>query len=121
MKRSKRRATLFLCAAMAVSFAGSAVAKPVHKAKLRPQAATQSLDPRSPDAQPYPFPDEAQAPADKAAKANSQSIGEGRAARTGDAYGGFTSNTLVSEARKYLGTNPTNEKKSYCLTMKYHQ
>jgi uncharacterized protein (TIGR02594 family) len=31
-----------------------------------------------------------------------------------DAFGGYTSNSLVSEARKYLGTNPTGRGSLWC-------
>lgn len=109
MKRLRRRAILLLCAVTAVSIAGSAVARPVHKATRGLQVATQPLDPRSPDAQPYPYSDE-QASAGKATK----SRGQGRQVHTGDAYGGYTANSLVSEARKYLGTNPTGLGSLWC-------
>ena len=31
-----------------------------------------------------------------------------------DAYGGFTSNALVADARRYIGTNPTGRKSLWC-------
>ena len=31
-----------------------------------------------------------------------------------DAYGGFTGNALVAEARRYLGTNPTGRRSLWC-------
>jgi uncharacterized protein (TIGR02594 family) len=31
-----------------------------------------------------------------------------------DAYGGFTSNALVADARRYLGTNPTGRRSLWC-------
>lgn len=53
-----------------------------------------------------------QASAGTAAK----SRGQARVARshTGDAFGGYTSNSLVAEARKYLGTNPTGRGSLWC-------
>ena len=35
-------------------------------------------------------------------------------AHTNDAFGGFTSNSLVSDARKYIGTNPTGRGSLWC-------
>jgi len=108
MKRLRRRATLLLCVIAAASFAGSAMARP-HKAAQRPQAATQPQDSRSADGQPYPF-ESGQASAANPAKAG----GRGRRTHTGDAFGGLTTNSLVSEARSYLGTNPTGRGRQWC-------
>lgn len=100
-----------LCAVAAASFAGSAMARPVHKATERQLPVASAQDTRSPDAQPYPV-QGVQASAGKAAK--SRSPRAGRTVHTGDAFGGFTSNSLVSEARKYLGTNPTGRATLWC-------
>jgi uncharacterized protein (TIGR02594 family) len=99
-----------LCAVAAMSFAGSAMARPVHKSTQTVPAAS-PYDPRSADAQPYPM-GGTQASAGAAAKSRGQS----RAARshTGDAFGGFTSNSLVTEARRYMGTNPTGRGRQWC-------
>jgi uncharacterized protein (TIGR02594 family) len=35
-------------------------------------------------------------------------------AHTNDAFGGFTANSLVSEARRYIGSNPTGRKSLWC-------
>ena len=46
-----------------------------------------------------------------------QSLAEARAeaqSHANSAYGGFTSNDLVAEARKYLGTNPTGRGSLWC-------
>ena len=40
--------------------------------------------------------------------------GHGRRAHAGDAYGGATSDSLVSEARRYIGTNPTGRGSQWC-------
>ena len=112
MKRIRRQATFLLCAVTAASFAGSAMAKPL-KASHRPQAASQPQDKRSPDAQPYPM-EGAQASAGTPAQSRGQSGGRVAKSHTGDAFGGYTSNSLVSEARKYLGTNPTGRGSLWC-------
>ncbi|MDO8877423.1 MAG: TIGR02594 family protein [Pseudolabrys sp.] len=113
MKRLRRRATLLLCAVMAASFASSAMARPVQKATKSPQPMASAQDPRSPDAQPYPM-EGVQASAGTASTSRSQRAGGERRAHSGDAFGGFTSNSLVSEARKYLGTNPTGRATLWC-------
>jgi len=38
----------------------------------------------------------------------------GRRHHTGDAFGGFTTNSLVTAARRYLGTNPTGRGHQWC-------
>ena len=38
----------------------------------------------------------------------------GRVGHTNDAFGGFSTNSLVSEARKYVGTNPTGRGSLWC-------
>src|SRR5665647_627206 len=110
MKRIRRPATFLLCAVTAASFAGSAMARPL-KASQRPQAATQPQDNRSADAQPYPM-----AGTEPSAGTTTKSRSQGRVTRThtGDAFGGLTSNSLVSEARRYLGTNPTGRGRQWC-------
>ena len=114
MKRIRRQATFLICALAASSFAGSAMARP-HKASQRPQATTQPQDNRSADAQPYPMAG-TEPSAGTTTKSRGQSSGLGRVTRThtGDAFGGLTSNSLVSEARKYLGTNPTGRGRQWC-------
>jgi uncharacterized protein (TIGR02594 family) len=111
MKRLRRRATLLLCAFTAASFAGSAMARPVHKAAPRLPAVASAQDTRSPDAQPYPV-----AGTESLVGTTTKSRGQNRVARThtGDAVGGLTSNSLVSEARRYLGTNPTGRGRQWC-------
>lgn len=114
MKRLRRRATLLLCAVTAVSFAGSAMARPVQKATQGQLPAASAQDTRSPDAQPYPT-QGVQASADNVTKSRGQRAGNGgRTVHAGDAFGGYTSNSLVSEARKYLGTNPTGLGSLWC-------
>ena len=43
-----------------------------------------------------------------------QGLRRTRRGHTGDAFGGFTSNSLVSEARSYMGTNPTGRGRAWC-------
>ncbi len=109
MKRLRSRATLLLCAVATVSFAGSAMARPVHKSTQNVPAVS-PYDARSADAQPYPM------AGTQASAATTTGPRRARATRshTGDAFGGYTSNSLVAEARKYLGTNPTGRGSLWC-------
>jgi uncharacterized protein (TIGR02594 family) len=109
MKLLRNRATLLLCAVVTVSFAGSAIARPVHKS-TRSVPAASPYDARSADAQPYPL---AGTQASVATTARSRQT-RAKRSHTGDAFGGYTSNSLVTEARKYLGTNPTGRGSLWC-------
>ncbi len=119
MSLMRRRATLLLCAAVIVSFAGAAAARPVHKARHHTlHAATQPHDARTADGQPYPFVDNSGVAAQADAGASRQAVARARPAgrrhHANDAFGGATSNSLVSEARKYIGTNPTGRGSLWC-------
>lgn len=132
MKRVRRRATYLLCAVTAVTFAGSAMARPVQKTTL---PAASPYDSRSADAQPYPTAgsqaaartetssrgqSRAEARSQSRAEARGQGVAQAnpfnRASRrhAGDAFGGHTSNALVSQARAYMGTNPTGRSRAWC-------
>lgn len=116
---TKKRATVLLCTVAFGVLTVSADARPRHKAKhLRHQAAQSAVVPQmvargglgdSPSAvAPQPvFGEATQGP---------RSAGARRAGRAhaGDAFGGFTSNALVSEARRYMGTNPTGRGRAWC-------
>jgi len=64
---------------------------------------------RGPDGQPYPL-----AGVKAVESAVGQSPRHGRIAHTNDAFVGFSTNSLVSEARKYVGTNPTGRGSLWC-------
>jgi uncharacterized protein (TIGR02594 family) len=116
MELIRRRATWLLCVVALAGFAGSAAARPAHKAKNHLHAASTPHDVRSADGQPYPFVDgqgeTAQAVAAQGRRASTKSAK--LAHHASDAFGGFTSNSLVSEARKYIGTNPTGRGSLWC-------
>jgi uncharacterized protein (TIGR02594 family) len=55
--------------------------------------------------------------AQHSAASSTRSLARARAAaqsHSNSAYGGFTSNSLVAEARKYIGTNPTGRGSLWC-------
>jgi uncharacterized protein (TIGR02594 family) len=104
-----KRGTLFLlsCSAALAIAAGAAAARPLHhhrhhseQTAAQPQGADRDVR--------YNF-----ARTDAAR-------GHGRRARVAAqshahaAYGGFTTNSLVADARKYIGTNPTGRKSLWC-------
>ena len=106
MRRETRRWVAILLCSVALAFlAAPAFAKPVHRHRTaqfvgQPQAAADER-----------YPVLAAAPATGEATTGRR---HGRQAHAGDAYGGATSDSLVSEARKYLGTNPTGRGSLWC-------
>ena len=130
MTIKSRRATLLLCSMAVAVLATSAIAKPVHHyrhraalAKLvQPQQLGADRDMR------FSF-NANQAPAATGtAVVADQTFGHSRRlgrrdlatarvraqSHANSAYGGTTSNALVSEARKYIGTNPTGRGSLWC-------
>ena len=104
-----RRATILFCSAAVAVLATSAFARPVHHHRHR---AAQAIDVAN---QPL-------AGADRDMR-YSDNVGQGVRARpdetvaqahSNSAYGGQTSNPLVAEARKYIGTNPTGRGSLWC-------
>jgi uncharacterized protein (TIGR02594 family) len=109
----KRRAALLLCSVALAVLTVPAIARPAHKpahrhhaaqAVVMSQDATAGRDDRYPNL----------AVAQPAVSEATQGRRQGRRAHAGDAFGGFTSDALVSEARKYLGTNPTGRGSLWC-------
>ena len=104
------------------AFTGSAIARPVHKTHHR-HGVTQTLSAKlvSGADRDDRF---AGGAAQAAIAAGAQSTFNGEATQSrryraaqshaNSAFGGFTSNALVSEARKYIGTNPTGRGSQWC-------
>ena len=120
--RRTKRAAILLCSVAFVALTAPALARPVNKSAQRPQAAAQLPNAGSPDGQPYPFANVRPAAGKatqvrrRAAQTNASSAtpaaGFAGAGRFG--VGGSTTNSLVSEARKYIGTNPTGRGSLWC-------
>ncbi len=113
----KRRAAILLCSVAFAVLAVPAMAKPNQRHTQHPQAVVQPQNDRSPDAQPYPFASvqTADGAATKGHRRAAKTHGRRAAqAHANSAFGGFTSNSLVSEARKYIGTNPTGRGSLWC-------
>lgn len=119
-----RRTTDLLCSVAVVAFATSALARPVHHYRHRvvqteqvaaqPQTAAPDRDVR------YSTQAATVAAGDTVVRNrrhSRMSLAEARAqaqSHSNSAYGGATSNGLVSEARKYIGTNPTGRGSLWC-------
>lgn len=128
-----RRATILLCSVAVAALATSALARPVHhdrhgttmvtRAAVLPQPSGADRDMR------YSFnANQTAVAAQTSTEATSETRSRGRhhgrrtlaAARalaqshSNSAFGGVTGNTLVSEARKYIGTNPTGRGSLWC-------
>jgi hypothetical protein len=105
----KRRAALLLCSVALAAVTNSALARPLHKPAYRLDAAqatptsTADRDDRYTAVAAQPVAGEATRSRRRAAQSHANS-----------AFGGFTSNSLVSEARKYIGTNPTGRGSLWC-------
>jgi uncharacterized protein (TIGR02594 family) len=124
---SRRRAALLVCTVALAVFSAPAMAKPAHKAGHRHHA-VHAEHPRQADriaVQPvasgierddrYPAQAESQAIAvQPAAGEATQSRRRAAQSHANSAFGGFTSNSLVSEARKYIGSNPTGRGSLWC-------
>jgi uncharacterized protein (TIGR02594 family) len=108
---TKRRVAFLLCSVAFVALAAPAFARPAHRIAHRHHAAQVSVQPQATGSgmdDRYPVIAAAQPYAGEAA------VGHGRRAHAGDAYGGATSDSLVSEARRYIGTNPTGRGSQWC-------
>jgi uncharacterized protein (TIGR02594 family) len=134
MRVIQKRATMLLCSVAVAALGGVAVARPVHHHRHHAVQATQAMA-ESNSASPerdmrysgYPAGARA-AVANEGTRRNGRrgsASGDPRAAgadesfiaaqsHSNSAYGGFTSNDLVSEARKYIGTNPTGRGSLWC-------
>lgn len=123
--KKARRATILLSAVAVAILATSAFARPVHQHRRAAQTtafAGQSLTGAETDAR-YSA-NSSQAAVQVAGEADGlsrryarRSSGDARAraqSHANSAYGGATSNVLVSEARKYIGTNPTGRGSLWC-------
>ena len=123
MKIKSRRATVLLCSAAVAVLATSAFARPVHhhhrqRAVLTSQAAAQAQTAGAENDARYSL---ATATAGEtvvqARRHSRRSLADARAqaqSHSNSAFGGTTSNSLVSEARKYIGTNPTGRGSLWC-------
>jgi uncharacterized protein (TIGR02594 family) len=123
LRLNRKRATILLCSVAVAAFATSAFARPVHHHRHRAAAIAQStanLQNDVADRDMRYSSNTAQIAVDTSRRSRRhgrQSLAEARAeaqSHANSAYGGFTSNDLVAEARKYIGTNPTGRGSLWC-------
>ena len=126
MRLGNRGAALLLCSAVIAAIGTAAFAKPVHHRHQAIQAAVQPVNSAGFGDQRDQF--LASQSSNQAAIAQDTDLARrpGRQVRVSrdrrlaaqshanSAYGGATSNELVSEARKYIGTNPTGRGSLWC-------
>ena len=121
MKLTQKQATLLLCSVAVAAFATSALARPVHRHHQRHHAAVAQSTAPSQDIAAYrddryPFTAD-QTAGGTGGRHGRRSLADARAraqSHANSAYGGATTNSLVSEARKYIGTNPTGRGSLWC-------
>lgn len=124
-----RRAAFLLCSVAAAAFATSAIARPVHQHRHRGAAiAETALQPQTvgADRDVRYSASVSRAAAEPASDSIGQSRHHGRRSagiaearvraqsHSNSAFGGATSDSLVTEARKYIGTNPTGRGSLWC-------
>ena len=122
-----RRATLFLCSVAVAALATSALARPAHHSRHPAVPVTQTaVQPSGADRDMRFSFNATQAPAALAAAEGGETSRRGRQhgrrdsaralaqSHANSAFGGMTSNALVTEARKYIGTNPTGRGSLWC-------
>src|SRR5437899_2280845 len=116
-----RRATVLLCSLAVATLATSALARPVHHHRQRAAQASQvAVQPQTAGADRdvrYSFNANQQLATAttgetvvRSRRHSRATLADARAraqSHSNSAYGGATSNSLVTEARKYIGTNPT--------------
>jgi uncharacterized protein (TIGR02594 family) len=113
MKKYKTRATLLLCAVALAFVTASAAARPRHQAVEAPvRVDAADRDVRYADA---PTPATAGTSAHGARPPRGRkSAYEAAQSHSNSAYAGFTGNSLVESARRYIGTNPTGRGSLWC-------
>jgi uncharacterized protein (TIGR02594 family) len=108
--RKRNQAAILLASVAFVVFTVPALARPVHHKAAHAVAAMPAQNIGADQDSRY------SAATQQAAGEATQSQSRRRApqAQANPALGGFTSNSLVSEARKYIGTNPTGRGSLWC-------
>jgi uncharacterized protein (TIGR02594 family) len=90
---TKRRAAILLASVALAIIAAPALARPGHRHPHRTAAEPAAIE---------------------LSASEGDRHHRGRRGHSGDAYGGPTSDSLVSEARSYIGTNPTGRGSQWC-------
>jgi uncharacterized protein (TIGR02594 family) len=110
---NKRRTAILLCSLALTAFAVPAGARPAHRHHAA-RAAVELQDAGATRDDRYPVLAAQSAAEETASGGRHDRRAHDRRAHAGDAYGGPTSDSLVSEARRYIGTNPTGRGSQWC-------
>ncbi len=119
----KEQATILLCSVALAALSGAALARPHYHRNYSANAiqlATQTQTAVADRNGNYPFETAAAGPMDARVSRRHQgprrqmSAYERAQSHSNSAFGGFTNDALVSEARKYIGTNPTGRGSLWC-------
>lgn len=120
MKVTKQRVALLFCSAAVAALAGSAIARPKHRAQGASAPVARELSGADRD-QKYSFLQNESVSYQsgetrnyRASRSRSAKARAAAQAHADAAYGGMTTNGLVAEARKYIGTNPTGRGSLWC-------
>ena len=110
-----QRMTILLCSAAIAALAGSAAARPAHHKAIDAVAHTGTADA---DAR-YPAATGAAPTAATEERASRHSrrrmtAAEAAQSHSNSAFAGFTGNSVVEQARRYIGTNPTGRSSLWC-------
>ena len=121
MRLTKKRATLLLCSVAVVALASSAIARPVHRHHAAGVAGPAMATSGNSDQRDSFLASQASGAKtirhSRHVRRGGRSLAQARVAaqsHSNSAYGGFTTNSLVTEARKYIGTNPTGRSSLWC-------
>jgi uncharacterized protein (TIGR02594 family) len=128
MRLIQKRATILLCSVAVAAFATSAFARPVHHHRHAVAAVAQTAAPSQQTGadRDMRYPSNATQEATDQTAADTtgrrrrhgrQSLADARAqaqSHANSAFGGVTNDALVSEARKYIGSNPTGRGSRWC-------
>ncbi len=116
MTLGKKRVTLFLCSVALAIIAASATARPAHRTEQ--QAASAAAQPIGADGDIRNLSgteaDATRPVEDRRSRHRRRTAAETAQSHANSAYGAFTGSSLVAEARKYLGTNPTGRGSLWC-------
>jgi uncharacterized protein (TIGR02594 family) len=111
---NNKRAAVLLCSVAFALLTVPAQARPAHKAKHTQHRAVHTAAVQRSAVYGGPGDSASAVAIQPTAGEATQGSRRTRRGHTGDAFGGFTTNSLVSEARSYLGTNPTGRGSQWC-------
>jgi uncharacterized protein (TIGR02594 family) len=114
-KLTRKRSTLLLCSVVVAAVATSAIARPVHRHHVAAAQTTVSdADLGKRNAYAGTQTHAADTRRGRHVHSNRARARAAAQSHANSAYGGFSTNSLVSEARRYIGSNPTWRSSLWC-------